>query len=72
MSLQLKRKFKYYISDLNSFVIDNNNQYSNSMKAIKIEQHDFNESISNETSNSNEKNKGTNFKKVIKLHGYLS
>ena len=42
------------------------------MKAIKIEQHDFNESISNETSNSNEKNKGTNFTKVIKLHGYLN
>ena len=40
------------------------------MKAIKIERNDFDDTISTETSNSNEKNKGMNFK-IIKLHDYL-
>ena len=40
------------------------------MKAIKVEQNHFDESISTGTSNSNEKNKGMNLK-TIKLHDYL-
>ena len=42
------------------------------MKAIKVEQNDLDKSISIENSNSNEKNKGTNFKKVINFYDYTS
>ena len=42
------------------------------MKAIKVEQNDLDESISTDKSNTKEKNKGINLKKVIILHDYLS
>ena len=38
------------------------------MKAIKVELNDLDESISTDKSNTNEKNKGMNLKKVIILH----
>ena len=41
------------------------------MKAIKIERNDFDDTISTETSNSNEKNKSMNLK-TIKLDNYLN
>ena len=41
------------------------------MKAIKIEQNDFDTSISTENSNSIEKNKSMNLN-IIKLHDYLN
>ena len=41
------------------------------MKAIKVEQNDFDESISTKTSNSNEKSKGMKLK-TIKLSNYLN
>ena len=37
------------------------------MTAIKVELNGFDKAISTETSNSNEKNKGINISKVIKL-----
>ena len=42
------------------------------MKNIKVEQADFDESISIENSNSNEKNKGINLKLVTKLLEYIT
>ena len=64
---QLKVEFLDYIPDLNSIVSDKNNQNDNSMTAIKIELNGFYKATSTETSNSNEKNKGINLSKVIKL-----
>ena len=55
---------------MTSIASDINDQNDNSMKAIKIERNDFDESISTETSNSNDKNRGMNLK-IIKLHDYL-
>ena len=42
------------------------------MKDIKIERNNLDESISTKNSNSNEKNKGINFKLVTKLLDYLT
>ena len=48
---------KINISELTSIVSDNKNQNNNSMKTIKVEKNDLDESISTEKNNSNEKNK---------------
>ena len=42
------------------------------MKAIKVELNDLDESVSIETSNFNDNNKGMNLSKVIKLLDYLN
>ena len=42
------------------------------MKAIKVEINGFDKAISTETNNSNEKKKGMNLSKVIKLLNYLN
>ena len=56
---------KLVISELTSIISDNKNQNDNCIKAIKVELNDLDESISAETSNFNEKDKGMNFSKVI-------
>ena len=54
MSFTTKSK----ISDLKSNVCNKKNQNDNCMKAIKIEENDFNETILTKSSNSYETNKG--------------
>ena len=56
---------KLVISELTSIISDNKNPKDNCIKDIKVELNDLDESISAETSNFNEKDKGINLSKVI-------
>ena len=57
---------------MNSIVTIKNNQNNYCMKDIKVEQNVLDETISTENSYSNEKNKGTNLKKVINFYDYTN
>ena len=64
-------EIKIIFLDLNKIASDKKNQNNISMKAIKIELNNLDESITTETNNSNDNNNGMNLK-TIKLKSYLN